>query len=433
MKKLLLLLIPTIFYAKSFQDLIKEIDNNLLIKAKSQEVLAKSEILKSNKSKNYPNIDAQFSTTYLKDRPSIYFHMPTSSTPTKLQVGERKNFIGEIDISYPLFTGFAIENIIDKSRFDLEKSKLQMQDTKRKLYLKVASLYGQLYSLNHALIANKDAYKAIQNAWKKANGFYKAELLAQSELANIKAKKYELKAKLEELKSQKEQILNTLSYITDQKISTIYTKSLPNIRVGKKDSLLKEAVSNREDIKALKKSLKMDESDIIIAKSKNYPTISLIGAIKTEGNTLKLNGDGYTNPNKSYIATSVKWNLFDKSSTSHKIEAAKAKLFSKQLYIKDYQNIVKTKLLNEFLKLKKLKLQKEAKKAQLKAQNEYFQLIKGRFINHLSSSDELSRAIAKKAEAKAKLEKIKAEIFIQKCKILLQSSLKEFKKGVKIR
>ena len=66
-----------------------------------------------------------------------------------------------------------------------------------------------------------------------------------------------------------------------------------------------------------------------------------------------------------------------------------------------------------------------AAKEQLKSQEEYYKLIKGRFENALSSADELSRAIADLAKAKANIQQYKAKIFFQKYKILLQAGLKE--------
>jgi len=174
----------------------------------------------------------------------------------------------------------------------------------------------------------------------------------------------------------------------------------------------------------------MDEADIKLAKSNKLPTLTLIGSFKSQGNTLKLNGDGYTNPNKSYIGATISYKLFDGFATKHKVEAAKAKKMSRLLYYKDYQNHIKTTLENELDILKALKLQKQAKNAQLKAQQSYYKLTRGRFGNHLASADELSRAIASYYAAEAKLKEVQAKIFIQKCKVILKSSLALFKKAL---
>ncbi len=430
MKHWLLLLIPAIINAQDFTTLLKLSQNNLQLQAKSQEVKAKKALYKLEQSKNYPTLDAKLSAIYLKDTPSMNFNLPFAGMPPKIEVGKRPNYTGEVGLSYPLFTGFAISNLIEKAKLDFEKTKLEKKDAKRKLYMNIASLYGSLYALNHAITANKDAYKAIDDAWKKASGFYKAGLLSPADLANIKAKKYEITANQKGLENQRENIKKLLSYITT---TTINNKTiLPKIKLPTKETLIQEALNKRADILALQKMLNMDESDIKLAKSTYMPNIALIGALKLQGDTLKLNGDGFTNPNKSYIGASMEWKLFDGFTTKHRTDAAKAKKMARILLLKDYQKNIQTTLENQINTLHTLILQKEAKKAQFDATQSYYKLTYGRFSNHLASSDELSRSIASKATAKAQLEKIISEIFTQKCKILLESSLKEFEENLSL-
>ncbi len=421
-----LLLLPTLLICEDFTTMLKLANNNLLLKAKTQESIAKQALYEASKAKNYPTLNAKLTASHLKDTPTMNFNLPFTQTPSKFQVAKKTNYTGEIGIVYPLFTGFAISGLIEKARLDAAKAKLEEKDTKRRLYMKIASLYGELFSIDKAKKANQKAIEAIEESLKKARGFFKAGLLAPSELENIKAKKYEIKASLMTLINQKETLLKTLSYLTDSKIKTI--DKLPQINLPKHQNLLNNAIEKREDILALKKLLQMDDEDIKLAKSEKYPSFLVTGALKSQGDTLRLNGDGYTNPNKSFVAAVVEYKLFDGFLTKHKIDAAKAKKMGRVLYFKDYQNRIKTLLRNEIDTLDLLHIQKEAKNAQLKAQKSYYLLTQGRFANHLSSADELSRSVAALAKSKAEYKKIEADIFIQKCKILLDSSLSLFEK-----
>ena len=429
MRKIALLLLPALMYAQDFISLLKLADHNLLLQAKSQEIIAKDALYRSAKSKNYPTLDAKLTAVYLKDTPTMNFNLPFPGMPPKIEVGKKANYTGEVGISYPLFTGFAISGMIEKAQLDKEKAQLEQKDLKRKLYLQIASLYSALYSLNHAISANKEAVNATETSLKKARGFYKAGLLAPSELANIKAQKFAIQAALQKFISQKKSALQMLSYLTGKPIDKI--DRLPTLTMPKSTQLTDQALHERADILTLQKLLQIDEADIKLAKSNRYPTLALIGALKLQGDSLKLNGDGFTNPNKSYVGAAVEWKFFDGFETKHKLDAAKAKRVGRILYLKDYQNRVKTTLQNEIDTLFALQLQYKAKQAQLEAQENYYKLTKGRFANHLASADELSRAIAARAAAKAEFEQIKAEIFKQKCTILLETSLEEFQKVVK--
>ncbi len=425
MKRWIVLLLPSLIWAHDFATLLKLADNNLLLKAQEQEIVAKDALYRESKAKNYPTLSAKLTAIYLKDTPTMHFGLPFPGMPQEIQVGKRSNYTGALEISYPIFSGFAVSTLIRKAELDLQKSRLQKQDAKRRLYLRIAMLYGTLYRLDHAILAAKDARKAIESAYRKATGFYKAGLLAPSELANIEAKKYETDASLQNLENQRVATQKMLSYLTDTEIDT--SASLPSFKLPSQETLITTALQKRADKAALQKMLEMDKTDIKLAQSEHYPTLALLGSLKLQGDTLRLNGDGFTNPNKSYVGAAVEWKLFDGFATKHRIDAAKAKKLARALYLKDYQNRIRTILESDFKRLETLHLQKAAKERQLAAQESYYKLTKGRFDNHLSSADELSHAIAAKAAAKAELEGIKAEIFQQKSKILLESSLASFK------
>lgn len=426
MRKIFLLLLPAFLFAEDFATLLKLANDNLLLKAKRYEITAKEALLRASKAKNYPTLDAKLTAAYLKDEPTMNFKLPFEGMPPKFQVGKKANYTGEINIAYPIFTGYAISGQIEKAKLDTAKTKLEEKDEKRRLYIKIASLYANIFGINYAVNANEDAKTAIERSLEKARGFFKAGLLAPSELENIKAKKHEITASLQTLKNQKRTLLQTLSYLCESDIENI--DKLPSFKLPSAKRLLTTAVRKREDILVIKKLLEMDEEDIKMTKSKLYPSLALTGALKLQGDTLKLNGDGYTNPNKSYIAAVVNYDIFDGFETKHRIDAAKAKKMARILYLNDYQKRIKTSLKNKIDTLQALYLQKEAKNAQLKAQKSYYKLTQGRFANHLSSADELSRSVAALAKSRAQYKKIEADIFIQKCKILLESSLSMFEK-----
>ena len=423
MKYLILLFLPLLLFSLDFKSIIKLSQKNLLLQSKQKEIDAKKSLVKFAKSKNYPIIEAKLSYIRLKDAPTAIFHL--FNNPTTSKIGTKDNYSGEIDLIYPIFEGYLIENLVNKSQLEYEKAKLQKEDLERNIYLKLSNLYANIYALKQALKAKKEASIAINKSYKKANAMFKAGLLDYSNLANIQAQKYQINASIQTIKSSLKNSKNLLSYMINHKIKNI--GKLPNIKLQTKKELISSALKNRADIKVIKKLLKINDIDLKKADSENYPTISLVSAIKSEGDDIKLNGNGYSNPNKSYIGVVSKWKLYSGGSTSYQKEALKAKKMSTLLMLKDYKEHIKVDLENDFNILKALKLQKNAIKSQLKAQKSYYKLTLGKFETNLASADELSRAISNLANIKAKYEEIKSKIFIQKNKILLNSSLQKYK------
>lgn len=415
MKKYIIFLLPIFLYSADFSDIIKSIDTNLLIKSKQQQTKALQKLLEAKKAKNYPSIDVHVEAIRLRDTPSTVFDIGGVKYPST--IGTRTNLNAELSITYPLFTGFAITKSIQKAELKVVKSQLETKELKRELYLKIASIYSSIYSLNQAINASLEAKTAIEKSYKKAKGLYDNGLINISNLYNIEAKKYEIISTIKGYKEQKNSLINDLFYLTNIKTDV---KELPNIKLYKdKKSLTDTALKTRADIKAIKTELKLDNSDIALAKSKYYPTIALFGAVKKQGDTLRLNGNGFTNADQSYIGATLCYNIFDGKEKQSQREAAYAKRTARVLYFSDYKRAVKKEIFNAISKLNSLKYQSFAAKKEVEASKSYYELINGRFENSMASGDELSRAIAHLAQIKAKEQNIKAKIFLQKCKILL--------------
>ncbi len=427
MKKFLLLCLPFIIYASNFQDIIKSIDSNRLLHSKENLSQMYKKIIKSKEAKNYPSIDMNIKAIRLKDTPSSEFDIP-GFPPLTLPVGTKTNLSFEISVTYPIFTGYAITNSIEKAKLQYIKSKLEKDELKRELYIKTVSLYGYIFATNMAINATKEALKSINRSYKKAKGLYKNGFINPADLYNIEAKKYEIEANLDQYKNKKTELINSLNQITNLKTDV---KELPKISFSKTENeIIKTAFAKREDLQAIKTSLKIDDTDIKLSKSGYYPQVALFGAFKKEGDDLSFDGNGYQNADQSYIGASFKWNLFDGYEKDNQKEAMILKKNAQRLYFNDYKKSIVKDIKNSFSKLHSLQIREKAAQKELEAKKSYLKLTKGRFENALSSADELSRAIANLAEAEAKLKSIKAEIFIQKCTILLEGGNSLFLKSI---
>ncbi len=428
MKKIFLCLLPLVLLGSSFETVIKGVDNNLLLKSRDAQIQALRQMSEVAKAKNYPKIDLSFDMARLKDTPTTLFVFPPFPAVV-IPLGTKNNVNFKIGFVYPLFTGYAISSNIKKSKIKYIKAKLEKENLKRELYLKAVELYGGLYASNQAIKATEDGLRAIDSSLKKAQGLYKNDLLNLSGVYNIEAKKFQIEADMAKLKAKRDALSNQLAYLCGLKLSnnTILKNFQDELSLN---NAIKIAIKQRKDILAIKEQLKISEYDIKLAKSLYYPTVALVGAIKKQGDNLKLNGNGYTNADSSYIGLSVKWNLFDGFANKHQEEAAFRKKEATVLFLEDYKRRVETNIKNSFLNLKALNYMLKASKKELVSQQEYYKLTKGRFDNQLCSADELSRAISSLSQAKAKVQEIKAKIFVQRCKIALEMGLDYFSKRV---
>ena len=111
------------------------------------------------------------------------------------------------------------------------------------------------------------------------------------------------------------------------------------------------------------------------------------------------------------MALSIKYNLFDGGEKKAKFQEAKLKRAKAYIFYKDYLNKVKTDYKNDLLSLKALKKRFISANKEVDARESYYEYIRAKFNEGLADVTDLNEAIARLAEAKAKKDYIKAQIF----------------------
>ena len=432
MKKFsLVLLFSGFLFGENFIQIRKEITNSLKYKMQEKKIKIFEEKLKSIKAKNYGSLNLEYNAVRLFKQPVMKMNSiePVAVNPstntliykeihTELPMADKNHFTGVLKYSYPLFTGFAITNMIEKSKLEVIKEKINLENVKRVLTLNAAKLYSNIYALKAKINALEKAKEALLSAKEKAESFYKEGLLNKSSVDEIDAKYYEIVALIQEIEAQKNSLLNLLSYLINKKISKI-----DGIKVEKYN--LPPKFENRPDVKAIKETLKIKDKDIELAKSKYYPQIGLEVGIKREADNVVLTDNDYQNIDKSYVALGIKYNLFDGGVKKATLEMAKLAKTTQIIYYNDYLNQIKTEYQNDLNTLKALFMRLKAAKEEIKARESYYEYIRAKFDEGLADSTDLNDAIAKLAEARAKKEAIKAQIFFLNVKLKLNGGYDE--------
>ncbi|WP_457605555.1 TolC family protein [Nitratifractor sp.] len=416
--------------AQSYRQVVEAIDRTPVLQSGRMMQSAAEEMARASEGRNLPSLDLHFQGAWLKDTPTMTLHFPLLPGPTRpLPMGRTRQFEGELRLSYPLFTGFAVSAEIDRSRLEAERARLKVLDAKRNLILQATELYGAIRASEAALAALRKAKSATLSAQKKAEGLYKNGLIPPADLYNIKARVYDVDASITQAQSRREQLLNQLSYLSGMKLHSI-DGGIPLSTPPASSRMKKRAYRSRSDLRALQALLRVDEAQIRLAESRYYPTVGVAAAFKRHGDTLALNGDGFTNADRSYVGMEVDWNLFNGHSDRHRVEAVRYKKLSAASSLLDYRRRVATEIDNAYAELRALRSKSRSARMQVKAQEEYYKLTRGRFDNQLASADELSRSIADLANARAKLAAILSQIEVQKAKIWLLGGVELFEKKI---
>lgn len=415
-KTLLTLLIFSVnSSAASLAELIELSQNNPIIKASQQEAKVYSSLESAAKSYNYPSLDFSYRGIYLQEKPVVYLPAMFGG---EMQMQSQNTYNGALTLSYPLFSGFAISAKIDEARLQKLRALLRVEDAKRNLYLNIVELYSSALSLKHIITSQEIALNATQQSYKKAEGFFEAGVSSPSQLYRIEAMLHRVESELISTKNQYNILLNRLSFMANTEIKDI--EELPTIGTIEFEEIQKAALQKRPDLLSLRVMVEESDAKIALAKSQYYPTLALFAQAAYQGDTPALDGDGYTNKNKSYAGFTLEYNLFSGFKDSTQVEAARESKLASEFALQSYKERVNTEIYSSYLTLQSLLTQRVSANAELKAQSSYEQLIQGEFENQLTDADMLSRAISSSAMARAFLIQTESKLYNAYAKLLLE-------------
>jgi outer membrane protein len=424
-----LALAGTLLHAQTLPELVTRCNTAPLLKAAHENSARFTARSHAAQSADYPTLDAVLTGTYLKDKPLVYVHSAALPPGSALQTQSQQLYYGALKLTYPLFTGFAVSAGIDAAKLEAMKARLNEADTRRNLYLRLVRTYADAVTAKHLLSADDEAMKAMQSSYAKAQGFYDKGLLAEADLLRIKADRLAIDAATLRDRNRFETALLQLSYLSDTNVTAVAPLPPPHDVVP--GALLKEALAKRPDLKALKAELHLADAQQEAADSGYYPKVSLYGQLASQGDTLALDGDGYTNKDKSAAGFEVSYNLFSGFKTRYEHEAAKKAQLGASWAVAAYKQQIETEIRSTLLRLRSLQSECEAARARLAAEEAYYARVEGQFEQQLADADLLSRAVASRAKARSELAAAEAQRYAAYATLLLQVGPDTFETALK--
>ncbi|WP_345976344.1 TolC family protein [Sulfurimonas sp. HSL3-7] len=409
--------------AQTLGEIMQLVDTNPQLKTAEQKSRASTARYASQQSANYPSLDALYSATYLFEKPVVYLSTPGAPT-AEVQIQSQNQYDGALRLTYPLFTGFAASSAIDMAKSAMQRSLLEAEDVRRNLYLGTINAYATAVAAEQFQSAQEEALDAIKKSYEKAKGMFEQGMAPPSELYRIEASYHAIESAVIRARNQYRIALNTLSFLADSTISEV--SALPQYQDLSEEALLTMALQKRPDLQALKKILAMQQSRVELEKSDYYPTVTLYAQLAQHGDDWRLDGDGYTNKDRSAAGFTINYNLFGGFKSKYAVEAAREEELSVRWMITSYEEEIKKEIKESYLNFVSLKSQLEAQKAQVKARQAYYAFIKGEFDNQLTDADRLSRAVSSLAAARSSLAAAQARAYGAYAHMLLQVDVQTF-------
>lgn len=200
-----------------------------------------------------------------------------SSTEKSDPIKVSQLFLGQANVSMPIFNGFKLKNSISASENLYKAETFSSTHTKEQLALHVVELFAKLYQSQEMETLITENLKSAQQRTKDFSAMVDNGLMARNDLLKAQLQESNIQLSLESAHKN----VNVINY---QLVTLLQlpktTKVEIDIETIKKDMAKNQSIAQngqRSDLEALNYKQKASEAAIKIAKSGYYPSVALVG------------------------------------------------------------------------------------------------------------------------------------------------------------
>lgn len=296
------------------------LERNRVLHAVQKEVQAVREQVRQAQADFFPKLDGSYTLTHLKDVPyaTLGFSGAIVGAPPQFPTATQTTNRWQLELTQPLFTGFALTSRLNISKLDHEIAEYRLEETRLNVIRDVR--YGFLQALlgGKLLEVARENVRSLEVQRRNAEANYRQGLVARNDV--LKADVALAQAQQRERSAAKQLVLlkSRLNQLFDLELQTrleLAETSVVPQAVPSLDSLYALAEEMRPEVKTLDTSIRQTQHGITAAKSRYYPRLSAFAQYYREGEDFLAGDNPFANNENAAIGLRVDWNLFEGGKT----------------------------------------------------------------------------------------------------------------------
>ena len=316
--------------------------------------------------------------------------------------------LGQANLTMPLFQGFRIKNNIEISQEFLKSQSYTTAHIKEQIALRVTEMFAKLYQSNQTIQLFEENLKVSKQREKDFSNLVENGLLAKNDLLKVQLQSSNIQLALDNASKNLNIVNFQLANMLQLPENTIIDIDIESIKVETAKSQLQNFDGSRNDLEALYLQQKVSETNVKLAKSSYYPSVNLVGgyiALDLK-NALQVTNAVNVGLGISYDVASIFKNDKNVKLAENKANQAKQsfKILSEKIKEEQFEADENYKL-----SVKQNKVYAEA----VTQSAENFRIIKDKYNNGLSNTNDLLEADAQQLNAKINLALAQADLALR--------------------
>ena len=359
--------------------------------------------LNVTKNLQYPDVDISGQYRYLTGaNVKLQTQASDSASGGSAQPDVKSLLLAQANVSMPIFSGFKLKNTIKAGENQLKAAQFNAKNEKEQLALQTIQDYLNLYKAKKTIELVQENLKSAQQRVTDFSNMEENGLLARNDLLKAKLQQANIEISLEEAKKN-ERILN-YALATALKLPENTAIEIEDSNFGKTLESISSEIS-RSDLQAIAYQKAAAEDQIKVAKANYYPSLALVGGYVA----LDLH-NVLTVTNAMNIGVGISYNLSNIFKTKSDVKLAKSKVqeleYTENLTADKIKVQVENARQEYELSQKKFEVYTQSEEQAI----ENYRIVKDKYDNGLSDTNDLLEADFQQLQAKIDLAYAQANI-----------------------
>ena len=361
------------------------------------------------KNNQYPNLKIsgqflQLTNANIDSKIKLGGSSSQSAEPIKVS----QLFLGQANVSMPLFNGFKLKNSIAASENLYKAETANSSNTKEQLGIYVVELFAKLFQSQQTATLIEDNLKSAQQRSKDFSAMVENGLMARNDLLKAQLQESNIQLSLDTAKKNANIINYQLVTLLQLPENTQIDIDIETVKSDMAKNQNRETNGQRNDLEALSYQQKASEAGIKIAKSGYYPSLALVGGYLAFD--LK---DVITVTNAMNVGVGLSYDLASIFKNGKEVKLAKSKSEQTKTAVTILTNKIKEETHeaqeNYALTLKQNLVYRQA----VEQATENYRIVKDKYDNSLATTNDLLEADVQQLQTKINLALSEADIALK--------------------
>lgn len=304
--------------------------NNLSLQAKGEELVQARHRHEQARADFLPKLSMSYGYSRLSEQSTF---RSTLGGGAEIAVSSQNNYQWKGSLIQPVFTGFALLSSYELAKLGFEDSQAAVELEKLDLTLQVKEAYFNVLIAEKSIEVARRELESLESNLEVAQNFYDVGMIPVNDLLKAEVELADARQKLVKARNALEAAHAAFNVVLARPIGApLRVKDILAYTLGKVDfeDCAAKALKNRPEVQILDISILKAEQQIRLARSENYPEVSLIYDYIKEGDGPDVAGGPFHDANRWQATAALEWTFWEWGKTRAKMKEKKS--LRKELY-----------------------------------------------------------------------------------------------------